>query len=426
MCEWSSPSERAATVLAPEEQRMRVLMLSPGFPGEMPFFARGLAQQGVAVVGAGDQPVAALPQMTRSALADYLHLPSLWDEADAVERVRDWAKSRPVDRVECLWEPGMLLAAKMREALGLPGMTVAQTIPFRDKEAMKRRLDAAGLRTPRHSQENTAEGCLDAAERIGYPVVVKPIAGAGSADTHRVDSQADFEALLPALRHVATVSVEEFIEGEEYTFDTICHRGEILYENIAWYRPKPIVARNVEWISPQTITLRDIDRADLAPGRRLGREVLKALDFGSGFTHMEWFLTPGGEAVFGEIGARPPGGRSVELMNYGCDIDVFEGWAEAISKGSLSQSIERRYNAAVIFKRAHGRGRIRGIVGLERILQSFGQHIVSVELLPPGSQRRNWRHTLLSDGWIILRHPDLETTMHIADRVGTDLQIYAE
>ena len=404
----------------------RVLMISPGFPGEMPFFARGLAEHGVAVVGIGDQPAALLPEMTRTALSDYLQLPTLWDEADVVSRVAKWTDTSPVDRVECLWEPGMLLAARLREALELPGMTVEQTVPFRDKEEMKRRLDAAGLRTPRHARESTAQGCVEAAECIGYPVVIKPISGAGSADTHRVDDQSQLEAVLPTLRHVPTLSVEEFVDGEEYTFDTICHRGEVLYDNIAWYRPKPMIGRSVEWISPQTVTLRDIERCDLQPGRELGRKVLEALGFGSGFTHMEWFLTPSGEAVFGEIAARPPGGRSVELMNYGCDIDVYAGWAEAISSGTLSQSIERRYNAAVIFKRAHGRGRIQRIEGLERLLTSFGSHVVSVDLLPVGSPRRNWRHTLLSDGWLILRHPHLETTLAMADRVGTDLQMYAE
>ena len=38
----------------------------------------------------------------------------------------------------------MILAARIREAFGLPGMTVEQTVPFRDKERMKQVLDAAG------------------------------------------------------------------------------------------------------------------------------------------------------------------------------------------------------------------------------------------------------------------------------------------
>jgi len=406
-------------------EALTVLMISPGFPGEMPFFTRGLAEVGSRAVGLGDQPEAMLPEMARRHLSAFLEVPSLWDEGDVLERVRRLADRMRIDRVECLWEPAMILAARLREGLGLPGMTVAETIPFRDKGRMKEVLDAAGIRTPRHVRAGTEDQIREAVERVGYPAIVKPIAGAGSADTYRLDGVADLERVLPLLRYVGEMSVEEFIDGEEYTFDTVCAGGEILFHNIAWYRPRPLIARTVEWISPQTVTLRRVDAPHLEAGRRMGHEVLAALGFRTGFTHMEWFLKPDGEAVFGEIGARPPGARSVELMNYSCDFDVFTGWAEAVCHRRLTQSIDRRYNAAIVFKRAHGSGNIQGIEGLDRLLRTYGEQIVSVELLPPGSPRRNWHQTLLSDGWVIVRHPELRATLEIADRVGTELQIYA-
>jgi len=158
----------------------------------------------------------------------------------------------------------------------------------------------------------------------------------------------------------------------------------------------------------------------------MGRAVLRALEFESGFTHMEWFLTATGEAVFGEIAARPPGALSVDVMNVACDLDAYTGWAEAVCRGRLSQEVHRRYNAAVIFKRAQGQGRIREVRGLERLVSRFRPHIVHVDLLPLGAPRRNWKQTLLSDGHVILRHPDLGATLEMADRVGTDLQMVAE
>ena len=80
-------------------------------------------------------------------------------------------------------------------------------------------------------------------------------------------------------------------------------------------------------------------------------------------------------------------------------------WAEAVCAGRLSSKAERRYNAAVIFKRARGQGSIRRVEGLERIVARYRPHIVGVDLLPIGAPRRNWKQTLLSDGHIILRHP---------------------
>ncbi len=404
---------------------LNVLMFSPGFPAEMPHFTRGLAQVGATVLGLGDHPPGVLPQTARQALDDYLQVSNLFDEQAVIRQVQQWAGRRPIDRVECLWEPGMVLAAKLREALGLPGMTVEQTLPFRDKELMKQVLDRAGVRTPRHFRATSVGEIREAVKKVGYPLILKPIAGAGSADTYRVDDPDRLEEVLPRLGHVAELSVEEFIAGEEFTFDTLAAAGEILYENIAWYRPNPLVARSEQWISPQTISLRDLDAPRLAPGRKLGRQVSKALGFKTGFSHMEWFLTADGKAVFGEIGARPPGARSVDIMNYASDIDVYAGWAEAVCHGRFSQRVERKYNAAVIFKRAQGEGRIRHIAGLARLRRDFGQHIAAIDLLPIGAPRRNWKQTLVSDGFLVVRHHDLQQTLEMADRVGTDLQLYA-
>ena len=404
---------------------MNILMFSPAFPAEMPRFTQGLAEVGVRVFGLSDAPESMLPDSVQRLLTGYVRVPSLWDEEAVVRAVLQSPFARSLDRVECLWEPGMLVAARLREALGLPGMTVEQTIPFRDKGEMKKMLDAAGLRTPRHHRAATEYGCRAAAEEIGYPLIIKPIAGAGSADTYRLDGSEDMDRVLPRLRHVPEVSVEEFIDGEEYTFDTITSGGHVHFHNVAWYRPKPLEARAVQWISPQTVTLRDLDSPELKGGIELGLGVLKALGFETGFTHMEWFRQPDGEVVFGEIGGRPPGARSVDLMMWANDLNIYRGWAEAVAYGRFTQSYERRYNSAVIFKRAQGEGRIQRVEGLEELRREFGSWLVEDEISQVGQPRRNWKQTLVSDGYLILRHPDLPTLMEMADRVGTDLQLYA-
>jgi hypothetical protein len=199
----------------------------------------------------------------------------------------------------------------------------------------------------------------------------------------------------------------------------------VLFDNICWYRPRPLIARQLEWISPTTTALRDIDAPELAGGRAMGHKVLRALGFRDGFTHMEWFRTEKGEIVFGEIGARPAGARTVDVMNYANDIDLFQQWAEALVNGHFSEPVERRYNAASIFKRAQGQGRIVRIEGLSGLLADVGEWVCSIDLLPLGAPRRDWLMTLISDGMIIVRHPELDACIEIADRFATELQLYA-
>jgi hypothetical protein len=335
-------------------------------------------------------------------------------------------RGQALDRIECLWEPGIMLAAELRQAFGVPGLGIEQAHRFRDKEAMKVALDAAGIRTPRHVAVTSVAACWEAAESIGFPLILKPIDGAGSADTYRVENRDELRGVLPRLRHVPTLSVEEFIDGEEYTFDTITVDGEILYYNIAWYRPRPLIARSNEWISPQVIALRNVERPELAGGVQMGFDVIRALDFGTGFTHMEWYRKADGEVVFGEIGARPPGAHQVDQMKFACDFDVFRAWGQAVTQGRVDATIRRLYNVALIFKRARGVGRITRIEGTEALQQRFGEHVVWNTLLPPGTPRRDWRKTLVSDGFIMLRHPDLQQTLAMADAVGSELQMFAE
>jgi biotin carboxylase len=364
--------------------------------------------------------------MARDALAHYIPVGSLADEDVVVATVRELARQLRIDRVECLWEPYMMLAARLREELDLPGLTVAQTVPFRDKEQMKQLLDAAGLRTPRHEATETVAGVWAAAERIGFPLIVKPVAGAGSADTYQADSTADLDAILPMLQHVPRVSVEEFVDAEEFTYDTICADGQVLFENICWYLPRPLLTKLHEWISPVEVALRELDAPDLQDGRALGAAVLRVLGFRDGFTHMEWYRKADREVVFGEIAARPPGGRMVDLMNFATDADLFSAWAQAVIRGRISQPIDRRYNAAGIFKRAEGAGRITHYQGLDHLLAEYGEHVAAVELLPVGAPRRDWRAVSISDGMVVVRHRELSKTIEMAERFASDLHLYAE
>lgn len=403
-----------------------VLFLSPGYPAEMPQFVHALAELGARVLGVGDGPVGSLPARVRADLAAYLQVPQLWDEEAVKAAVQKWPASRGgVDRVECLWEPGMLLAARLREAVGAPGLSYEQTVPFRNKERMKQLLDAAGIRTPRHRPARSAVEIRTAAVEVGFPLIVKPIAGAGSADTYRVESNAELERAIEGVRHHTEVSVEEFIDGEEYTFDTISIRGTPSFFNVAWYRPRPLVARSEEWISPQVIALRYPNQPLLAPGVRMGHAVLRALHFETGFTHMEWYQKRDGEVVFGEIGARPPGAHQVDQMNYVADVDVFRGWASAVLFEKFDQRVDRKYNVANIYKRAQGQGRIRRIEGFESFVRRHGSTIVRDELLPLGAPRRNWKQTLVSDGFLMIRHPELARLLEIADEFGREVQLYA-
>ena len=401
---------------------MRVVFLSPRYPNEMRHFTRGLAEVGATVLGVGDgQPD---PELRRH-LSEYLEVRSLFDEADVIRRVHAWLRGRTVDRVLTNWEPLVITAARLRELFGIPGMSVDAVNGFRDKQLMKERVAAAGVRVPRSARAKTIQEVRNALEVVGYPAIVKPISGAGSADTYRIDSERAFDELLPLLRHVEEVSCEEFITGEELTYDTVCISGEPVYESVTQYLPNALEMRSQEWVSPIMISVRDLSQPHIKSGIELGRKVIEALGTGDGMTHMEWFRKPDGEVVFGEIACRPGGACVVDLMNYTGDIDLFREWARAVCWQSFEAPCARKYNVGIVFKRAQGQGRITAIAGLTEFYQRHRRHIVDDTLLRPGTPRRDWKSTLLSDGYLVVRHPDWEAARDMCFEAATEIALYA-
>ena len=410
----------------PDAKAMKVLFISPHFPAQMLQFTRGLAEVGAQVYGVSDAPRDALPRAAQQHLHDYLQVPSLLDEDDAARRIVDAARHLEPDRVECLWEPCVVLAARVREQLGIPGMGAHAAIGFRDKPIMKQRVLAAGLRVPHFSRIRTHRDAYAAAEAIGYPVCVKPIAGAGSTDTYRVEGPDEMREVLAAVDHHAEVTIEEFVEGEEFTYDTIWIDGEPAFESVAQYHPRPLESRRAGWITPAQIVIRDPYQPALAAGLRLGRAALRALEMQTGFGHLEWYLRPNGEAVFGEVGARSPGGKLVDQICCANDIDLYREWARAVCWHSFEATPSRRYHVAAAFKRAEGEGCIARVEGLEELRAALGESLVEAVVAPLGTPRHDWRRTRLSDGHILVRHPDHDTCMEMMRRAVRTLRIYAE
>jgi formate-dependent phosphoribosylglycinamide formyltransferase (GAR transformylase) len=404
---------------------VNILFLSPAYPPEMQQFTRGLAEVGASVLGVGDTPARALAPQVKAALTDYLQVPSALDEADVTARVERWLRGRSIDRVETNWEPTTLLAADLRARWSLPGMRRDAVIGFRDKVAMRERVAAAGIRVPKTARVRTVREAAEAAERIGFPLIVKPVAGAGSADTWAAASRKELEDVLARTAHVAEASVEELIEGDEYTFETICADGIPLYESCTRYYPNVLEARKKEWISPIILTLRDRESPTVADAVEMGRKAITALGMGSGFTHMEWFRAKNGEAVFGEIACRAPGANMVDLMNYAGDVDLFVEWARAVVDGRVDVSPTQKYHAAIVFKRAKGQGRIARYEGLDAFLARYRPHVARVDLRPIGAPRRDWTQTFLADGNIVVRHPDHDTALAMAREAAATIHVHA-
>ncbi|MEU5546533.1 ATP-grasp domain-containing protein [Streptomyces sioyaensis] len=218
--------------------------------------------------------------------------------------------------------------AHTAHALGLPGSPPDAVLACRDKAATRSILTAAGVPQPLSEPVATADEALAAAERIGYPVVVKARGLAGSLGVVLADNaSAVTDAFAAALganwpgvpRYEADVLVEEYLTGPEISVDAVVNEGDCTALTLARKETglAPFFEETGHTVDADDPLLTDAELLD-----QLDR-IHKALGFTHGATHTEFRLTPKGPRLV-EINARL-GGDFIPYLGAlatGCDPSV--------------------------------------------------------------------------------------------------------
>jgi hypothetical protein len=232
--------------------------------------------------------------------------------------------------------------------------------------------------------------------------------------------------VIPLMRGVQEASCEEYVEGEEFTFDTVCVEGKPVYENIAAYLPKPIEMRSLEWISPVIITVRDMYQPRLMPGVELGRNVLGALGMGDRLHAHGVVSHPEGRGGLRRDRV-PPGRRAhrrPDELHLGHRPVSRVGARGVLGRlrGDDGAQVQRRASSSSA-PRARGASPASRASGLA----ARGREVVRRGAAPAARhERRNWKQTLLSDGHVMVRHPDWDEAYRLSFAAATGIKMYAE
>lgn len=405
---------------------MNIIFVEPAFPHNQREFVRALHAVGARVIGVGERPLEALDGELRHWLTHYEQVRSVVDEAAMLAAVRGIQRRVWVDRIDATVEAHIMPVARVREACGIPGTSVRTAWLCRDKPAMKETLRAAGIPCAQSTSAASNDEAREFAARVGYPLILKPRAGAGAAGTQRVDNEAELLRALPAYRlnDGNSIAVEEYIDGHEGFLDTLCIDGEVAHEFISHYYPNVLEAMRARWISPQIIATNRIDAAGYDEVKLMARKVIKALGIGTSATHMEWFFGSKG-LKFSEIGCRPPGVGQWDVYCAANDFDIYREWAMALEHGRIGQRPSRRYSCGMIALRPECDGHITGYEGLDRIGREFGDCIVAAHLPNPGTATQPVDAGFMANAWMRVRHPDYDALRGIMNTIGETVRVRA-
>lgn len=285
------------------ENRPRLLLVGTGARQFREYLLRSIADHYRVHLFTTAEPTWELPYLDGATV-----LPSTLDAAAMTAAARRIAKGDPLAGALCWDEARILATAQIAAALRLPGPYPDVVLRCRDKHLTRDSLAAAGVPQPRSVLVGTLDDALDAAQQIGYPVVLKPRALAASLgvvlvhDAEELAEQFSYarDTTVPEAPHYdVAVLVEEFADGPEISIDCAVFRGQV--------HPICLARKEIGYPPYFEEIGHRVDAADPLLSDATLLQILAAahaaVGFTDGMTHTELRLTSTGPKII-EINAR--------------------------------------------------------------------------------------------------------------------------
>ncbi|OGS47847.1 MAG: hypothetical protein A3J79_14545 [Elusimicrobia bacterium RIFOXYB2_FULL_62_6] len=354
---------------------MNFVFLSPSFPPNYYHFCANLKKEGVAVLGVGESPLHELRPELRDSLAWYYQVENLHDYGQLAEALRFFTERfGKIDRIDSLNEYWLETEAKLRSEFGIPGVQAEEVAEIRHKSLMKKVFAKTGIPHARGLVAADAAEAHKFISHVKFPVIVKPDDGMGAEHTYRLESPEDVDSFF-AGKPDRSFIIEEFIQGDIVTFDGLAGPdGKIIFCTSHVYgegvMESVLADSHIYYYSHRQIPA-DVEDA--------GRKLVKGFRVRERFFHLEFFRRKDGTLCALEVNIRPPGGMTLDMFNYACDIDMYGTWAKMMARGETRLEYERKYHCAHISRK----NRLNYRRTHEEILARFGDLVVHNESLPP-------------------------------------------
>ncbi|HAH31061.1 MAG TPA: carboxylate--amine ligase [Elusimicrobia bacterium] len=353
---------------------MNFVFLSPAFPPNYYLFCRSLKAAGLTVLGIGESDFCELRPELRQALKWYYKVDNMHNYEELAGACRFFTEQfGTIDRIDSLNEYWLESEARLRTEFGIFGVKDDTISDIRKKSRMKQVFALSGIAHARGRLVNSPDDLYKLAEEVSFPIIVKPDNGMGAEFTYKLDcaDQVDgFFASKPDREFIA----EEFIDGNIITFDGLTdRRGKIIFCTSHAYgegvMETVLADSHLYYYSAREIP-EDLEKA--------GRKLVDAFKVTERFFHFEFFRKKDGTLCALEVNIRPPGGFTMDMFNYACDIDMYAVWARVMAEGTVALDYKRKYHSCHIARKY----RMNYKYSHEEVMSRFGPMIVHHEELP--------------------------------------------
>ncbi len=313
------------------------VFISPNFPTNYWQFCKHLKDNGLRVLGVGDQPYDTLLPELKENLHEYYKVGSMENYDEVYRAVAFFiSKYGRIDWLESNNEYWLERDAMLRTDFHITsGFQVEDMERIKYKSKMKPYYQAVGIPTARYHIVDDFDGCKKFINEVNWPVIVKPDNGVGASSTFKLKNDDDLRAFLADMdRHVSYI-MEEFITAEVNSYDAIINsKGEPIFEtgNVT---PNSIM----DVVNTGDNSIYYIVNELPEDTRKAGRATVKSFGVKNRFVHFEFFrltadhphMGKKGDVVALEVNMRPCGGFSPDMMNFANSTDVYKIYADMIA-----------------------------------------------------------------------------------------------
>lgn len=312
------------------------VFISPNFPTNYWQFCKELKNNGLNVLGIGDQPYNELSWNLKNSLNEYYKVSSLENEDEVYRAVAFFIhKYGRIDWLESNNEYWLERDAKLRTDFNITsGFHTCDMPKIKYKSKMKEYYTKAGIPVARYHLVDNIENCFAFVEEVGYPVVAKPDNGVGASDTYKIKDEEDMYEFFNKKASDVLYIMEEFITAEICSYDAIIDsNAEPMFEagNVTPFSLMDVVNNADDSIYYIVKDLPEDTRA-------AGRATVKSFGVKSRFVHFEFFrltkdqhIGKKGQIVALEVNMRPSGGFSPDMINFARNSNVYKIWADMIA-----------------------------------------------------------------------------------------------
>jgi biotin carboxylase len=328
-----------------------------------------------------------------------------YDWEQALRAARDLARRYQIHGVVTWSDRDVELVAHIGQALGLPAPSPAAAQKARNKFIMKQALAHLPGLVPRHARVCSWPELEHAIQTIGFPAVLKPTGASASKGIFELHQPADLHAAFATLQDFARPAVdpifrtygaefilEEFLSGPEFSVEGWVFQGDVEVVGITDKQTTEPFHLEYQHLYPSALP--EAAQEDI---RAKTEQVVKTLDLNNCTFHLEGKLTPDGFRLV-EIAARIGGDYiTSHLIPLSSGLNFY---AQVLRVATGQQPVREaplRLHAGARFLLAPAEGTLRGLAGIEQVLQRASVEHCFMEsspgaaiLLPPrhfGAQR---------------------------------------